>query len=175
MNTPEVGLRRWVDANFLTPRDKSDTRRSLMVEMHHDGTAVFAVDVSWGHYVHTEWPVPDSRQPYVPVEAWAVAVGAAETIAEAHELRLALRADSGCDLTAVIVRDTDFHAKVPFAPVIENMGFREVPTTARRPVALQPAAAELSPTSDDATLRDAAQALSSGLLNQFGIELSLWM
>lgn len=54
VNNPRVGLRRWVMR--IPTSYESDTRSKLVhVELHHDGSVVFAVQVDgWGH----EEPVP---------------------------------------------------------------------------------------------------------------------
>lgn len=44
-NNPRKGLRRWVDTNMLVPA-RATRRRGLLVELHHDGTVVTAVDLS---------------------------------------------------------------------------------------------------------------------------------
>ncbi|UXY32173.1 AlbA family DNA-binding domain-containing protein [Streptomyces sp. HUAS TT20] len=44
-NNPRKGLRRWVDTNMLVPA-RATRQRGVLVELHHDGTVVTAVDLS---------------------------------------------------------------------------------------------------------------------------------
>ncbi|MCF1510106.1 AlbA family DNA-binding domain-containing protein [Streptomyces glomeratus] len=174
---PKVGLRRWVEGNFLQPfQGAHPNSRLMLVELHHDGTVVYAVDVS--RYVLQKNEVPKSpiHMPYVPVETRTVQIGVCEAVALAHESRFARRIDSGSDLTAVIVCDPAAHERPPilhyigFAPLIENHSFLEVPSHARTPMKILPAGSELPGAASRVVLRDCAQSLSSGLLNQFGVE-----
>ncbi|MFJ5154942.1 helix-turn-helix domain-containing protein [Streptomyces sp. NPDC088353] len=172
----QVGLRRWTEGNFLQPfRGPHPSGRLMLVELHHDGTVVYAVDVSRAVLRKNEVPHNSSQIPYVPVETKTVQIGVCEAVALTHEFRLARRIDSSSDLTAVIVCEPAAHERngspsAGFAPLIENHSFLHVPSNARSPKRVLPAGSELPPAADRTALQECAQSLSSGLLNQFGVE-----
>lgn len=160
---PRKGLRRWVDTNMLIPA-RATRRRGVLVELHHDGTVVTAVDLS-RHALppsHPEVPLPMAA----PVLISAVF----ETIALAHEHRLALRADIPIELRAVL--ETQPGTGLRFTPVVLAHGRTEVAEWARQPRTVQPAHSELSPFADDQSLITCARDLAEGLLNQFGIDIT---
>jgi hypothetical protein len=142
-----------------------------LVELHHDGTVVYAVDVSRYALERNVAPKNASELPYLPVECRTVRVGVCEAVALTHEYRLARRIDSGSDLTAVIACDPDdFRAthlqRFPgLVPLLEQHGFYDVPTGARCPQSILPTGSELPQAADRTALTDCAQFLSSGLLN----------
>jgi hypothetical protein len=179
----QVGLRCWVEGNLLRPFQeplyrKIDTgyqhRRRVLLELHHDGTAVLAADVSRQVLQRNSVPLSPSYVPYAPVEVNIVQVGVCEAVALAREFGLARRIDSSSDLTAAIVCDPHAHERggLPFAgyaPVIQNQSFLDVPESARSPQKIMPAGSELPTGADQATLLECAQSLCDGLLNQFGV------
>jgi hypothetical protein len=173
--TPQVGLRCWIEGNFLHPFKGSTPRgRRMLVELHHDGTVVYAVDASWYARQKDVIPTEPPQGAYTPVETRVVQVAACEMVALSHEFRRVRRIDSGTDLAAVIVSGEKSPAPgLPFpgyAPVIENLGFLDVPSTARCPKKIFQVGSELPPAADRTGLGDCAQSLASGLLNQFGLE-----
>ncbi|MCX4824881.1 ATP-binding protein [Streptomyces sp. NBC_01142] len=176
VGNPQVGLQRWVEGNFLHPfKGPLPKGRLLMVELHHDGTVVYAVDVSSFVLAKNAGPNTPNVAPYLPVESLVVQVGVCEAVALAHEFRMARRIDSSTDLTAVVTCNPEAHRRgsqpfAGFAPVLERNGFMDVPSGARCPTKLLPAGSELPPAPDSAALRDCAQSLSAGVLNQLGIE-----
>ena len=172
---PRVGLRRWVDGNFLTAAGGPHLRRLAMVELHHDGTVVYAVDVSRNAY---RGKVDVGTQ--VPVEVRVVQNGVCDAVALAHEARRARHLNSSSDLVAAIVCDTDSHGVGPthrftgFVAVLEQYrGFYDVPKGGRCPVAVRQTPYELAPLAGIEDLHAAAESLASGLINQFGIEAHL--
>ncbi|MFD4563723.1 helix-turn-helix domain-containing protein [Streptomyces sp. NPDC058467] len=172
---PTVGLRRWVEGNFLQPLRGSAPGRLLMMELHHDGTVVYAVDLSGKVLKNGTAGLNIGRN--APVETRMVQTGVCDAVALSHEVRLARRLDCSADLVAAIVCDPDQHSvsasRTIFAgyiPVLENHGFLDVPTNARCPVAVRPTGYELPPIAAIDDLRAAAASLASGLINQFGIE-----
>ncbi|MFI1213453.1 hypothetical protein ACH4UV_38440 [Streptomyces sp. NPDC020802] len=176
LGKPKVGLRRWVEGNFLQPfQGERPSGRLLLVELHQDGTVVYAVDVSRSVFKKQTGPNPVSVVPYVPVEARAVQVGMSEAVALSHEFRLARRIDSSTDLTSLIICRTEAHEYggqpfAGFAPVLEQYGFMEVPSAARCPSQFLPWEYVLPPAADLRALRDCAQSLSAGVLHQLGVE-----
>ncbi|WP_432106054.1 AlbA family DNA-binding domain-containing protein [Streptomyces sp. bgisy091] len=169
-----VGLRRWTDGNFLTLAGPP-AGRLAMVELHHDGTVVYAVDVSSLAY---RAKAPVGLQ--VPVEVQIVQNGICDAVALAHETARTRHLNSSFDLLATIVRDSDSHQegltrRFPgFIAVLERRrGVFEVPKEGRCPVAMRQTPYELAPRAGIADLLAAAQSLASGLINQFGIELHL--
>lgn len=173
---PSIGLRRWVDGNFLTPARGSHLRRLAMVELHHDGTVVYAVDVSR----HVDKNKVDIGS-QLPVEVRVVQNGICDAVALGHEARLTRHLNSSSDLVAAIVCDADFHTvghprRFPgFVAVLERQrrGFFDVLKSGRCPVALRQTPYELAPLAGIEELHAAARSLSSGLTNQFGIEAHL--
>ncbi len=173
--SPQIGLRCWIEGNFLHPFVGSHPRgRLMLVELHHDGTVVYAVDVSRLARQKNVIPTEPPQGAYTPVESRVIQVAACEAVALAHEFRRARRIDSSTDLAAALVSMEKSPAPgLPFpgyAPVIENHSFLDVPSTARCPKRILPVGSELPPAADRTALRDCAQSLASGLLNQFGLE-----
>ncbi|MGP4008169.1 AlbA family DNA-binding domain-containing protein [Streptomyces sp. 4N124] len=176
VGSPQVGLRRWVDGNFLQPfRGPHTNNRLLLVEFHHDGTVVYAVDVSRFVIRKDAVPTTSNLTPYVPVECQTVQIGVSEAVALTHEFRLTRRIDSSSDLTAVLVCKPEAHEQggkffPGLAPVSDLHGFTETPDNARAPMRILPVGSELPPGADSSVLVECAQALSAGLLNQFGVD-----
>ncbi|MGW5442729.1 AlbA family DNA-binding domain-containing protein [Streptomyces asiaticus] len=162
-NNLRKGLRRWVDTNMLVPA-RATRRRGVLVELHHDGTVVTAVDLS-----HQALP---RKHPAVSLPVFSpVLVNAAfETVALVHEHRLTLRADSPIELRAVL-QENQPGAGFRFTPVNLDHGRPEVVEWARQPRALQPAHSDLAPFADDQALIAGATDLAEGLLHQFGLDM----
>ncbi|QTA31555.1 Putative DNA-binding domain protein [Streptomyces sp. CA-256286] len=172
---PQVGLRSWIEGNFFHPFKGARPRgRLMLVELHHDGTVVYAVDVSRRARQKDIISTVPPQDAYTPVETRAVQVGACEVVALSHEFRRARRIESSTDLAAVLVSVEKSPAPgllfPGYAPVVENHGFLDVPATARCPKKILPVGSELPPAADRTALRGCAQSLASGLLNQFGLE-----
>ncbi|ATW48243.1 AlbA family DNA-binding domain-containing protein [Streptomyces peucetius] len=161
-NNPRKGLRRWVDTNMLVPA-RPTRRRHVLVELHHDGTVVTAVDVS-----HNALP-PSHPEVPLPVSSPVLISAAFETIALVDEHRLALRADSPVELRAVL--QTQPGSESRFAPVILDHGRPEIAEWGRQPRSVQPAHSDLAPFADDQALIAGATDLAEGLLHQFGLDI----
>ncbi|TLQ38954.1 AlbA family DNA-binding domain-containing protein [Streptomyces marianii] len=163
-NNPRKGLRRWVDTNMLVPA-RANRWRGVLVELHHDGTVVTAVDLS-----HHALP-PDYPAVPLPVSSPVLISAAFETIALVHEHRLALRADTPVELRAVLQTQPDPGSR--FAPVIldPGLGRPEIAEWARQPRTVQPAHSDLAPFADDQALIAGATDLAEGLLHQFGLDI----
>ncbi|MGW1538365.1 hypothetical protein [Streptomyces aureus] len=160
-NDPRKGLRRWVDTNLFVPT-WSDNRRGVLLEMHHDGTVVTAVDLS-----RNALPA-DRPQVELPVISWVLISAVFETVALAHEHRQVLHSEAPMDLQAVVqTRATDTR----FTPVVLDFGRPEVSERARQPSALQPTFGELPPFADDQALVATGRELTEGLLHQFGLDM----
>jgi hypothetical protein len=160
-NDPRKGLRRWVDTNLLVPA-RATRQRGVLLELHHDGTVVTAVDLSHNALLAGHAAVE------LPVTSWNLISAVFETVALAHEHRTALHADSSMDLQAVLqTHDTDAR----FTPVVLGYGRPDVAEWARQPFVMQPAHGELAPFADDETLIAEARELAEGLLHQFGIDM----
>lgn len=170
-----VGLRRWVDGNFLTAAGGPDRGRLAMVELHHDGTVVYAVDVSSQAYRSS---VPTAQQ--VPVETRVVQNGVCDAVALAHESARTRHLSSSSDLVAAIVCGSTPNGVKPayrtrgFVAVLERpRGSFHIVKDGRCPIAVRQTPYELAPLADIADLRTAAQSLTSGIINQFGLEAHL--
>ncbi|WP_237539756.1 MULTISPECIES: ATP-binding protein [unclassified Streptomyces] len=154
-NDMRVGLRRWVDSNFLVPERRS-SGRGTMVELHHDGTITVSTDLAHG-LGHGDG---------IAVNTQVLRVIVLEAVALADTLRQRLTPDSPVDITATVATASTDHRLLPFG---EGSGqFAPIPY-ARRPRRLLPASTELAPNADDETLRECAHELASGLLHQFGL------
>lgn len=161
--TPRRGLRRWVIGNALTATD-SVSGRPVVIELHHDGTAVLAADVSWKALER----LPGTNVA-CPVLIDAVTVAAFDAVALATEFRRALLDDSAADVTALVAAPPDY--RDPFVPVLTEHGnFVSIPDYARRPPRLLPATSEIPAAADGAVLRGVAEELRAGIVNQFGLE-----
>ncbi|MFF5019544.1 helix-turn-helix domain-containing protein [Streptomyces sp. NPDC001165] len=159
---PRKGLRRWVDTNMLVPA-RATRRRGVLVELHHDGTVVTAVDLS-----HNALPPSHPAVP-LPVPSPVLISSVFETVALAHEHRLTLRADTPIELRAVL--QTQPGTGLRFAPVVFDLGRPVVAEWARQPRTVQPAHSDLAPFADDESLIAGATDLAEGLLNQFGLDI----
>jgi hypothetical protein len=135
----------------------------VLVELHHDGTVVTAVDVS-----HNALPPRHPEVP-LPVSSPVLISAVFETIALIDEHRLALRADSPVELRAVL--QTQPGSEFRFAPVVLDHRRPEVAEWARQPRSVQPAHSDLAPFADDQALTAGATDLAEGLLHQFGLDI----
>ncbi|MCF0090006.1 MULTISPECIES: ATP-binding protein [unclassified Streptomyces] len=162
-NNPRKGLRRWVDTNMLVPARATHQCR-ILVELHHDGTVVTAVDLSHSASPYTGVEEGDV---HLPVAAWVLISAAFETVSLVHEHRLALHADTPIDLRAALEPGAGFR----FIPVVVSHGRPEIAEWARQPRTIQPAHTELAPFADDHALIAAASDLAEGLLHQFGMDI----
>ncbi len=160
---PRPGLRRWVISNFLTSADATGLR-PVIAELHHDGTAVLAVDLSWKATAGL-----DGVQVDLPVRSDAIATAACDIVALADAFRRAALADSAFDVTAVIGATLPLNRDERLVPVVTNQGFAELPEYARRPRHIQPVTTELPNPADHTVLRAAADELAADILNQFGL------
>lgn len=160
-NDPRKGLRRWVDTNLLVPA-WSTNRRGILLELHHDGTVVTAVDLSHN-------ALPKTRPEVVlPVISWVLTSAIFETVALAHEHRQALHSEAPMDMQVVVqTRATTSR----FTPVVLDFGRPDVAERARQPSVLQPAFGELAPFADDQALIATGRELTEGLLHQFGLDM----
>lgn len=173
----QVGLRRWMFGNFLRPFKRMNLGRLLMAELHHDGTVVYALDLS--HQI-LNGTSGKSAGRQVPVEVDILQNAMCDAVALSHEARLARRLDSSADLVAVITCDREQHVvrtdrRHPFPGFVSALTAGrtdfEIPTERRCPVEILPAGYELPPVADARDLRRAAESLASGLINQFGMEV----
>ncbi|MFF5546689.1 AlbA family DNA-binding domain-containing protein [Streptomyces olivaceoviridis] len=163
-NNPSRGLRRWMETNMLVPA-RASGRQRVLVELHHDGSVITAVDLS--HYAIPGLVESDD----VAISCPALIRSVFESVALAHEYRLVLRADSPIDLRAVltILPEADWNRLAP--AVIELGGRLAIAEWARHPRKVQPADGELAPFIDDEALAAAATELAEGLLHQFGMNM----
>lgn len=150
-----VGLRRWVDSNFLAP-DRRGSGRGVMVELHHDGTVIVSADLAHGL----------GHEAGIAVNTQVLHIVALEAVALADALRRRRAPDSPVDITATVATASPDHRLLPFS---NGYGQFALMAGARHPKRLLPSSTELAPNADDATLRECAHELSSGLLHQFGI------
>ncbi|MFK4799324.1 helix-turn-helix domain-containing protein [Streptomyces sp. MPA0124] len=161
-NNPRKGLRRWVDTNMLVPA-RATRRRGVLVELHHDGTVVTAVDLS-----HNALP---RSHPAValPVSCPVLISAVFETIALVHEYRLTLRADTPIELRATLQTQSGHGHRL--TPVVLDHGHPEVAEWGRQPRTVQPTHSDLAPFADDHALVASATELAEGLLHQFGLDI----
>ncbi|WP_331768148.1 ATP-binding protein [Embleya sp. NBC_00896] len=151
--TVRVGLRRWVV--------HESNGRPLLLELHHDGTAILAADMSWKAFN------AQGVSPPLAVRCGAITGAVFDAVALATELRRTLVGDSALDVTAIVTAGPDNTA--PFVPVTSRNGVVEVPEHARRPSRMLPVSTTLPQAVDRDGLIAVAEELSEGLLNQFGL------
>lgn len=158
-NDMRVGLRRWVDSNFLVHTTRADDR-GVMVELHHDGTVTVSANLSY-----KQAPGADGG---IPVDTEVLRTVVREAVVLADTLRRRLAPDSPLDITATVAKVNRDRRLMPF-----SAGFgRLAPiANARYPRRLLPASTELASNVDDGALLEYAQELANGLLHQFGISL----
>ncbi|WP_093841640.1 AlbA family DNA-binding domain-containing protein [Streptomyces aidingensis] len=159
--TPRVGLRRWVVSNMLTTADRRN-RRPMLVELHDDGTLVYATNLSWDALqrirgeVHVQLPV------HIP----ATAAAARDAVALAAAFRQALRDDSAADVTATVRSDRPD----PYTAIAPDDFSETIPEYARRPPRFLPASLTLPRADNPGDLCSMAEELAGGVIHQFGIE-----
>ncbi|MFH8630774.1 hypothetical protein ACH4CC_13000 [Streptomyces lydicus] len=151
-----------MDTNMLVPA-RATRQRGILVELHHDGTVVTAVDLS-----HHALP-PSHPEVPLPVSSPTLLSAVFETIALADEHRFALRADTPVELRAVL--RTQPRSGLRFTPVVLDHGRPEVAEWARQPRSVQPAHSDLAPFADDQALTAGATDLAEVLLHQFGLDI----
>ncbi|MCX4791821.1 hypothetical protein OG369_38845 [Streptomyces sp. NBC_01221] len=144
--------------------------REIYAELHHDGTTVLAVNLSWK-------ALRDQALQEAPEGSLLLHQDFTRACCEdftAVSLGLARRAgvDSALHLTAAIATST---GSAPLTPVVSELGgaFMSVPDHARRPHRIQPDTTSLSPPGGHTALHEAAQDLFTDLMNQFGLDPQL--
>ncbi|WP_328337263.1 hypothetical protein [Streptomyces violaceus] len=157
-NDMQVGLRRWIDSSFLVPERREDLR-SVMVELHHDGTVTAGVDLTHGLR-------RSAGSSVTPLNTVVLDNAVIEAVALAAAFRSFRTPDSPVDIVASIAKD---NADDRLAPVHKRYDDTQVIPDTRRPPRLLPASTQLPPQTDDAVLRESAHELSTGLLHQFGL------
>jgi hypothetical protein len=161
-----VGLRSWVVSNAVASADR-DSQRGAYVQLGHDGSAVFAANVSTKTYRDE---VPDGVH---VVNAEVVDVAAGEFIALVQELSRHLHTDSPLGARAgLAARDGSDR---PYECADRNdIGYFSASRSSRTPRRTQPWATEIIPNGSVDITRVAAAELSSALLNQFGVDSRLY-
>ncbi|MEV0936376.1 ATP-binding protein [Streptomyces phaeochromogenes] len=159
LHDPRPGLRRWIFST-LSPR----TGREIHTELHHNGSTVLAVNLSWRALR------PRDAEPQAPgllVDTDITAAACRDTLALARELARHLGVDSSSHVQAVITAA----GPAPLAPIVTEHGgaFRHVPDRVRRPRRIQTVTASVGPADDDDRLGASAQELFTDLMHQFGI------
>ncbi|SFL69241.1 AlbA family DNA-binding domain-containing protein [Streptomyces pini] len=159
-NDMRVGLRRWVDSNFLVPELRTNGH-GAMVELHYDGAVVVCVDLTG-----------TLESDGIPVDTQVLSTVVMEAVAVTDVYRRQRAVDGPVEITAAIASSMD-DKRPSLRPVLQpyrpGLGSVRPVERARQPRRVLPSATELSPTADDAALRAAVAELVSGLLHQFGI------
>ncbi|MCX4538976.1 ATP-binding protein (plasmid) [Streptomyces sp. NBC_00841] len=163
-SNPRPGLRRWV-LNTLT----LGAGREIYAELHHDGSVVLAVNLSWKAI--REGLLGEAPEEGLLLHQDFVGECCRDLAAIAVELARRLRVDSALHLTAAIAAAAP--AASLAAVVSEYGGFMSIPDYARRPHRIQPVAATLTPVGKDEALGEAAQELFTDLMTQFGLDPQL--
>ncbi|MFJ5212286.1 hypothetical protein [Streptomyces nigra] len=160
---PRPGLRRWT---FSTLARRLG--REVLAELHHDGSCVLAVNLSWRALPREDEPTPQTTE--LLVSADAVGACCRDTFTLAQELGRHLGVDSTLTVTAGIAA-----AEVaPLTPVITDYGgLREIAEDARRPRRIQPVTSLISPADEDDLLQARTQEMFTDLIHQFGINAYL--
>ncbi|MGW1364998.1 AlbA family DNA-binding domain-containing protein [Streptomyces chartreusis] len=158
LNDPRPGLRRWVFST-LSPR----TGREIHTELHHDGSTVLAVNLSWNALRRRD---DEPQATGLLVDTDVTAAACRDTLALARELARHLGVDSSSHVHAAITTAEP----EPLTPIATEHGaFQHIPDRARRPRRIQTVTALVSPADEDELLRENAQELFTDLMNQFGI------
>ncbi|MFJ2651582.1 helix-turn-helix domain-containing protein [Streptomyces sp. NPDC087420] len=158
-----VGLRRWVASNFLVPDQRTSARR-VMAELHHDGSVVLCVALGEN--------TPQLGD-LVPVDTWLLNAVITDAVAVCDAFRLSRTPDTSFDITATLATTAPDSEQPALAPIGYRYGRSSVVEDSRHPVRLLPASTELTPVADDETLKACVAELRNGLLNQFGLTVSL--
>lgn len=162
-SNPRPGLRRWVFSTLPLRMG-----REIYTELHHDGSTVLAVNLSWKALRADDMADPAASD--ILVDADIVGASCRDALALAHELTRHLGVDSSVNVTATITTAEP----VPLTPVItEYGGFRSIPDHAHRPRRIQPVTALITPADEDDHLRASAQEAFTDLMHQFGITVHL--
>ncbi|MEV5355771.1 ATP-binding protein [Streptomyces sp. NPDC052693] len=163
LSNPRPGLRRWVFSTLPLRMG-----REIYTELHHDGSTVLAVNLSW-KVLRTE-DMADLRTSGPLVGVDILGASCRDALVLAHELARHLGVDSAVNVTATITTvDPE-----PLTPVVTEYGaFRTIPDYARRPRRIQPVTTLINPADDDDRLRASAQESFTDLIHQFGINAPL--
>ncbi|MEU0001858.1 ATP-binding protein [Streptomyces microflavus] len=158
-----VGLRRWVASNLLVP-DQRTSARGVMAELHHDGSTILCVEVS-----------SDAHQlgDRIPVDTWLLNAAITDAVGIVEAFRLSRAPDTSVDITATVAVTAADSERPALVPIGYQWGRSAVIEDCRHPARLLPASTELGPVADDEILRACVAELRSGLLNQFGVTVSL--
>ena len=163
LSNPRPGLRRWVFSTLPLHMG-----REIYTELHHDGSTVLAVNLSWKALRADDMADPAASG--ILVDADIVTASCRDALALAHELARHLGVDSSVNVTATITTAEP----TPLIPVITEYGsFRSIPDHARRLRRIQPVTTLISPADKDDHLRASAQETLTDLMHQFGITADL--
>ncbi|MEU9671088.1 ATP-binding protein [Streptomyces bobili] len=164
-SNPRPGLRRWVLSTLAT-----GIGRGIYAELHHDGTALLAANLSW-RALRDHHHADELASLGVLVQQNYLGECCRDLCALVREQARHLRLDSGLLLNAALTTDTP---NVPLIPVVvDGFGFTDVPDHARRPHRTQPVTTTLLPADGDQALTESAQELFTDLMNQFGLDPQL--
>ena len=158
---PRTGYKRWVLSNFLSSAD-TNANRPVYVELHHDGSCTLGANLSWG--LNGD---PDSET--VPLLSGAIEAAAADFTALTQAMSRAVLNQAPISMNVQLhgpaSTNTRFTlmSETPQGAVIERGYLRRL----RR---AQTVAIELRRPDNLDEQRNAAYELSSGILNQFGME-----
>ncbi|GHA71903.1 hypothetical protein GCM10010372_83540 [Streptomyces tauricus] len=156
---PRPGLRRWVFTTLSPP-----TGREIHTELHHDGSTVLAVNLSF-RALRSRDAEPQAVGSLVDTDVTAAACR--DTLALARELARHLGVDSSSHVRAAITSAEP----TPLTPVVTEHGgaFRDIPDRARRPRRIQTVTTSVNPADEDDLLQESAQELFTDLMHQFGL------
>lgn len=158
------GLRSWVLSTLCL-----NAGREIYTELHHDGSIVLAVNLSWRALrdAHGEG---GGEATGLLVDTDVVGAACRDTLALARELARHQGVDSSISATVAIAAGE----LLPLTPVTtEHFSFRTVPEYARRPRRVQPVTTRTNPADDDGLLSTSAQEILTDLVHQFGISVHL--
>ncbi|MFJ5157063.1 hypothetical protein ACIQCF_37130 [Streptomyces sp. NPDC088353] len=162
LHNPRPGLRRWVFSTLPL-----NLGREIHTELHHDGSTVLAVNLSWRAL---RGDSADPRTTGLPVDADITAAACRDALALASELARHLGVDSSSHVRAAIVTAEP----TPLTPLVTDYGgLRSVPDHARRPRRIQPVTALVHPADEDDLLGLSAQEILTDLVSRFGITARL--
>ncbi|MEU4253493.1 ATP-binding protein [Amycolatopsis sp. NPDC026612] len=165
-NNPRVGLRSWVVSNAVASGDR-DALRGVYVQLGHDCSVVFAVNVSTKTYRE------DGPTGVHVVNAEVVDVAAGEFIALAQELGRHLYIESPLGIHAGLAA-REGTALAYECATRDGLGHFTASRSSRKPRRIQPWTTEIIPNGSVETTRGAAEELASALLNQFGVSSRLY-
>ncbi|MEV5720381.1 ATP-binding protein [Amycolatopsis mediterranei] len=165
-NNPRVGLRSWVVSNAVASADR-DSLRGVYVQLGHDGSVVFAVNVSTKTYRE------DGPTGVHVVNAEVVDVAAGEFVALAQELGRHLYIESPLGIHAGLAA-REGSALAYECASRDDIGYFTASRSSRKPRRMQPWTTEVLPNGSVEATRAAAEELASSLLNQFGVSSRLY-